>query len=124
MTVRGSLFDASVSSPSEAASSWVAGTLSGSLATVLCVVAVALVGVLMLRGRLPVREGVQVVVGCFLLFGASVLAAGLMGAGVSRSGYDTGSPEALADYAPEVPPPPPPANYDPYAGASIRQDRR
>lgn len=124
MTVRGSLFDAPVSSPSEAASSWVTGALSGSLATALCVVAVALLGVLMLRGRLPVRDGVQVVVGCFLLFGASVLAAGLMGAGVSRSGYDRGAPAESPGYVAEVPPPPPPSNYDPYAGASIRQDRR
>lgn len=124
MTVRGSLFDASVSSPSEAASSWVAGTLSGSLATALCIVAVALLGVLMLRGRLPVREGVQVVVGCFLLFGASAVAAGLMGAGVSRSGSDRGAPAEFPGYVAEVPPPPPPANYDPYSGASIRQDSR
>ena len=124
MIARGSLFDTPMASPIEAASSWVGGALSGSLATALSVVAVALLGVLMLRGRLPVRDGVQVVAGCFLLFGASILATGLMGAGVSRSGFDKASFDELVTYAPETPPLPPPANYDPYAGASIRQDRR
>lgn len=124
MTVRGSLFDAPAVPPIDTASSWVAGALSGSLATALCVVAVALLGVLMLRGRLPVREGVQVVAGCFLLFGASAVAAGLMSAGVGRSGVGRASPDQVRPYTLQTSPPPPPADYDPYAGASVRQDRR
>lgn len=71
MTVARSLFDAPVASPVAYAASWVTGTLTGSLATGLCVVAVALLGMLMLRGRLPVRAGLQVVVGCFFATGST-----------------------------------------------------
>lgn len=124
MTIRGSLFDAPTSTPLESASSWVLGALSGSLATALCVIAVALVGVLMLGGRLPVNDGVKVVVGCFVLFGASTLAVALMSVGEGASYASARASIKPAVYTPELPPPPPPAQYDPYAGASIRQDRR
>lgn len=124
MTVRGSLFDAPTSTPLGPASSWVVGAISGSLATALCVVAVALVGVLMLRGRLAVKDGAMLVVGCFVLFGASTLAAALMSVGEDASYASARAPIGPAAYAPELPPPPPPVQYDPYAGASIRQDRR
>lgn len=124
MRVQGSLFDAPMTTPVETASRWVLGTLSGSLATALAVVAVALLGILMLRGRLPVRDGGMVAVGCFLLFGASTLAAALMVSGQRASLASAGGPIAAAPYAPDLPPPPPPADYDPYEGASIRQDQR
>ena len=87
-------------------------------------VAVALLGVLMLRGRLPVREGLQVVVGCFLLLGAPTVAAGLLQA-VNREGTLQSSPPASeARYQVQAPAPPPPVDYDPYAGATVRQDQR
>ncbi|MDJ0643371.1 MAG: TrbC/VirB2 family protein [Erythrobacter sp.] len=93
---------------------WINGVLLGSLAVGVCVLAVALVGAMMLTGRLPLREGLRVVIGCFVLLGAPVIAAGFMWAGEDAS---------------EPPPPPPvtseesprgdlpPASYDPYSGA-------
>ncbi len=89
----------------------------------LAVIAVALVGVLMLSGRLAVREAMQVVLGCFLLFGASAIAAGLLGASAGAPSNVSG-PVATSPYVAATPPPPSPADYDPYSGASFRLDRR
>lgn len=62
-----------------AALAWLQGTLLGSIAIGLCIIAVAWVGFLMLQGRLPVREGARVIVGCFVLLGAPVIASGFLG---------------------------------------------
>jgi type IV secretory pathway VirB2 component (pilin) len=45
----------------------------------LCVIAMAVPGMLMLTGRLPLRRGAQVILGCFLLLGSTTLADGLLG---------------------------------------------
>lgn len=74
------MFDASSSQQPIANSvSWLADTLLGELAITLCVVAVALVGFSMLTGRLSLRRGARVVLGCFILLGAPLLAANLTG---------------------------------------------
>ena len=41
---------------------------------ILCVLAVAFVGMLMLTGRLALREGLRVALGCFILLGAPAIA--------------------------------------------------
>jgi type IV secretion system protein VirB2 len=56
---------------------WLQGTLLGTVATVAAVVAVAAVGFMMLTGRINWRYGVTVIVGCFILFGASSIVAGI-----------------------------------------------
>ena len=56
---------------------WLQGTLLGTIATVVAVIAVASVGFLMLTGRINWRYGVTVIVGCFILFGASSIVAGI-----------------------------------------------
>jgi type IV secretion system protein VirB2 len=71
--------DAGISSLTSAAA-WLQGALLGSVATALAVIAIATVGFLMLSGRLDWRRGVQTVIGCFILFGASSIAAGIAGA--------------------------------------------
>lgn len=103
---------------------WVSGSLSGSLATALAVVAVALLGLALLQGRLLVREAGEVVLGCFLLFGAAAVAAGLMGVDQDRTAVAASVSPVAAPYTPEVPPTPPPVVYDPYGGATVRQDQR
>ncbi|MBA4163086.1 MAG: hypothetical protein C0510_00415 [Erythrobacter sp.] len=115
-----SLFEPQGSSAIADAAAWISGTLLGSLATGLCVIAVAAIGLMTLSGHLHVRRGMHVVLGCFVLLGAPTIAAAF---------------SALwSEAAPPVPPPMiettpeparadlPPANYDPYAGASLRQD--
>ena len=56
---------------------WLEGTLLGTIATVVAVIAVASVGFLMLTGRINWRYGVTVIIGCFILFGASSIVAGI-----------------------------------------------
>lgn len=57
--------------------SWLQGTLLGTVATVAGVIAVAGVGFMMLTGRLSWRYGATVILGCFILFGASAIVAGI-----------------------------------------------
>lgn len=60
-----------------AAVRWLQGTLLGTLATVVAVIAVATVGLLMLTGRINWRYGATVILGCFILFGAASIVAGI-----------------------------------------------
>lgn len=59
---------------------WLQGTLMGTVATVAAVIAVAAVGFMMLTGRVNWRHGAVVVLGCFILFGAASIVAGIRGA--------------------------------------------
>jgi type IV secretory pathway VirB2 component (pilin) len=117
-----SLFDAPPRPVLGAASEWTQGVLGGSLATALCVIAVAILGLLLLSGRLQVRRGVEVVLGCFLLLGAGALAAQLQQLASDAAGAGAMGGQLVIVPAPVETPPLPPANYDPYAGASLRQD--
>ena len=56
---------------------WLQGTLLGTVATVVAVIAVASVGFLMLTGRINWRHGAVVILGCFILFGATSIVAGI-----------------------------------------------
>jgi type IV secretion system protein VirB2 len=69
--------DPAGSSPLIAALDWVQGTLLGNLATSAAVIAVAVIGFLMLTGRMDWRRGLTVVVGCFIVFGAVSIVAGI-----------------------------------------------
>ncbi|HEV2532777.1 TrbC/VirB2 family protein [Phenylobacterium sp.] len=64
-------------SPLVGALSWVQDTLLGNFATAAAVIAVAAVGFLMLTGRMDWRRGLTVVVGCFIIFGAAAIVAGI-----------------------------------------------
>ncbi|WP_423141119.1 TrbC/VirB2 family protein [Parablastomonas sp. CN1-191] len=59
---------------------WLQGTLLGTVATVIAVIAIAAVGFMMLTGRIDWRRGAVVVVGCFILFGAASIVAGIRAA--------------------------------------------
>jgi type IV secretion system protein VirB2 len=63
--------------------SWLQGTLLGTVATTIAVIAVAAVGFMMLTGRLDWRRGAVVVLGCFVLFGAASIVAGIRAASLS-----------------------------------------
>lgn len=112
-----SLADPDGASALVAAAQWVQGTLLGSVAATIAVIAVASVGLMMLSGRLDIRRGVTVIVGCFLLFGASTIVAGAVGVAASGEGgeavyVDRPSPSPLPSPHAVTP-------YDPYAGASV-----
>lgn len=57
--------------------SWLQGTLLGTVATVVAVMAVASVGFMMLTGRMNWRYGAVVILGCFILFGAASIVGGI-----------------------------------------------
>lgn len=65
------------SGPIVGALMWLQGTLLGNVATAVAVIAVAMVGFMMLTGRLNWRFGATVIVGCFVLFGASAIVSGI-----------------------------------------------
>jgi type IV secretory pathway VirB2 component (pilin) len=99
---------------------WVKALLLGPVAVAIAVIAVACLGILILQGRIPVRRGVVIVVGCFILFGAPTIAAGLEDV---IAGTDI---ERIPDPAPIVrspspapTSPPTSPGYDPYSGASV-----
>ena len=68
------------SGPILAAVTWIQGTLLGNLATAVAVIAVAIVGFMMLTGRMNWRHGVTVILGCFIIFGAAAIVAGIQSA--------------------------------------------
>lgn len=59
---------------------WLQGTLLGTVATVAAVIAIAAVGFMMLTGRINWRHGAVVILGCFILFGAASIVAGIRAA--------------------------------------------
>lgn len=80
---------------------------------------IAAIGALLLLGRVPLRGGMRVAVGCFVLLGAPVIASGIL-AGidddvrvveVAQSKAVEPAREGLSE-----------SKQDPYAGASLRQD--
>jgi len=115
-----SLADPPGSSVVVAAVMWLQGTLLGTIATTVAIVAIASVGLMMLAGRVNIRHGLTVIAGCFILFGASTIVAGIQS---SLAGADQAAAPATPESPPPMvaaaPPPPPPANNDPYAGASV-----
>lgn len=109
-----------------AAVEWLNAVLLGSLASLVAIIAVGSVGFLLLSGRVDVRRAAQVILGCFILFGASAIASGIM------RGLTGGAPTAEI-LPPPVPPALPPVTashatmpnsvFDPYAGAALPQRR-
>lgn len=94
--------------------------MTGDLAVGLCVLAIAVIGLLMLGGRLPVREGVRVILGCFVLLGAPVIASAFV-----TTGEYAVTRQTIVDINRPLRAKPrdmPPSAFDPYAGASLRQD--
>lgn len=72
-----SLNDPSGSGPIVGAVQWLQGTLLGTVATVVAVIAIAVVGFMMLTGRMNWRYGATVILGCFILFGAASIVGGI-----------------------------------------------
>ncbi len=121
-TATASLFASRDNSVLLSALSWIEGTLLGSLATIVAILAVAGIGFLLLQGRLVVRGGIRVLAGCFILFGAASIVSGLqsMATGVAGSGaFERPVPQQISAPEPmEIPNRT--SNYDPYAGASVQ----
>lgn len=102
-----------------AAIHWLTALVQGSVASSIAVIAVASVGLLMLTGRLELKRAGHVILGCFLLFGASAVAQGIAGA-VHGSVVSTDAAPPL--YHPPAAPvlkAATPSSNNPYAGAGF-----
>lgn len=105
-----------------AALDWLSAILLGTLGSIIAMLAVASLGILMLAGRIDLRRAGQAIFGCFILFGASTIAIGLMSA-LHGTGVQIETAAAEAPM-PAYPPAPPiaqgsPSAFDPYAGAAL-----
>lgn len=113
-----------MTNPFGSALGWIEGTVLGTVATVVAVIAVAAVGFMMLSGRIDVRRSTQVILGCFIIFGASTIAGGVQ-ATVFGSNSERAEPSELPPPPPQVIPQTsgqtPASTYDPYAGAAVPQ---
>ena len=69
--------DPAGSGPIIGALSWLQGTLLGTVATTAAVIAVAAVGFMTLTGRMNWRHAATVILGVFILFGATAIVAGI-----------------------------------------------
>jgi type IV secretory pathway VirB2 component (pilin) len=120
---QGSLSDAPPVSAISTAANWVSNLLFGPLATAIAVVAIASIGLALMSGRIDLRRGLSVLIGCFLLFGARGLTDGLRSAAMDNE-------KSVVSTAPPPPtfsnPKPSSSNtnaFDPYAGAAVRTEQ-
>jgi type IV secretory pathway VirB2 component (pilin) len=114
-----SLTDPPPASAIAAASSWVSDLLFGPLANALAVIAMAWVGFAMLSGRVNIRRGLGVVLGCFLLFGARGIADSLGAVALSDELPTRLDAPPRPVFAKTGPPEGNPNGFDPYAGAAV-----
>jgi type IV secretory pathway VirB2 component (pilin) len=115
-------FSLSTSNAITSSAAWVHGTLVGTVGTAIAVIAIASIGLLMSSGRLDVRRGAHAILGCFIIFGASTIASGIVGAlagaATSRDVAQAPTPPPALPAAPAYPNANPSA-FDPYAGAAV-----
>lgn len=100
---------------------WIESSLTGSVATSIAVIALALSAIAMLQGRVDIGRLGKVALGAFILFGSPFLASELVRSLSSRDPIDA----QIASAGPSISPAPAvpknaPVN-DPYAGASVPQ---
>ncbi len=112
-----SLFDAGGDAPMMQSAQWIERVMLGEVALALCVIAVAVIGAVMLGGRLPVREGIRIVLGISMVLGAPVIAGGFAGGFGALA--EILRPHLITDASENMRKDLPSADYDPYAGASL-----
>ena len=110
------MYYANMSGATVSATNWLISLLLGALGTVIAVVAVAMVGVALLHGRMPTRRGASVIIGCFILFSARTIATGITGEVMTPALPAPASSLQPPAYVASVPQTAP---YDPYAGAAV-----
>ena len=100
---------------------WIEHALLGTVATSVAVICVAGVGYEVLKGHIPVRRLATVIIGCFILFGASDIAAALSALATRGSASDQvyrEPPAPVFIVPPRTTLKTAPDPFDPYAGAS------
>lgn len=98
---------------------WALSALFGSVAATIAMIAVAALGLAMLNGRIDTGRAGRLLLGCALVFGAPVIGGALVRISSVQPSL---VPEAMAA-TPIKLPDGGSAGYDPYAGASVPQNR-
>lgn len=96
---------------------WVQSLLLGKFGTILAILAVAIAGLNMLWGRSSPRDGLRIIIGCFILFGASTIAQGLVRSVEGHSRMNVLPPPEPVSFATQLPMAPHTNPFDPYTGA-------
>jgi type IV secretory pathway VirB2 component (pilin) len=105
-----------------AATDWIATLLFGSVGTSIAIIAVACLGFAMFTGRLPLRRAGQIILGCFIFFGARTISDSILTANQTS---DVIASPTRSNPAPVIYPTVSPkieagvSAYDPYAGAAL-----
>ena len=98
---------------------WVQAALTGTIAASIAVIAIAAVGVGMMSGRIDIRRAAITVMGCFVVFGAPSIAAGILAA-VNPGANDVPDIASVVTEGPKrLPRITSQPDYDPYAGAAM-----
>jgi type IV secretory pathway VirB2 component (pilin) len=101
---------------------WIEGVMLGSVATAVGVLVVAGIGFAALSARVDMRRAAHVVLGCFIVFGASRIASGIQS--IAGPPDETPAPPAVVRAPPLTPPAsaansPVDAGYERYARAAV-----
>lgn len=93
---------------------WIAQAVTGSLGVTIAVIAISWTGLGMLQGWIDLRRAGRIVLGCFILFGAPMIARGIIATATDeRTRAAKPAPPAIVA-TPAAPP-----QFDPYAGAAL-----
>ncbi|MGC6331808.1 TrbC/VirB2 family protein [Rhizorhabdus sp. FW153] len=100
---------------------WVRDALLGSVATAVATVAVGSLGYLAFNGHVDIRRAWKTILGCFIIFAAPSIAAGIRGvASDLLGGSQAPVPDGLANHSTrEALQDTSQAARDPYAGAAV-----
>lgn len=100
---------------------WIESSLTGSVATSIAIIALALSAIAMLQGRIDIGRLGKVAIGTFILFGSPFLAGELVRSLSSREPINAQIENAGPSISPAPTVPKNAPVNDPYAGASVPQ---
>lgn len=100
------------------ATNWWDLAFFGPLATILCVIAVALLGFRMLSGYFQFTDAIRILVGIVIVFGSPALAASLMLKGNEEATFRPPLLQAVEAKGRDLTP----SESSPYSRASLRRD--
>jgi type IV secretory pathway VirB2 component (pilin) len=109
-----SLAEAPVPPVLPSAASWIEQAITGNAALLMATIAIATLGYALFMGRLPIRQGLAALAGCFLLFGAPTIGRALQQLGGAPIAAVPDGQEGNLTALPTAQ-----LQADPYAGAGL-----
>lgn len=97
---------------------WIVSLLTGALATTVATLAVASIGFMLLAGHIRIARTARIILGCFILVGAPIIASGLINA-IGPAAEQKLAADAMARPPEFETPDEPDGAYKPYPGAAV-----